>query len=485
MFSFHISPEYQSQALFDLAFYASWGRIPKWTKTEVRDSLLFVYPEIAGTGTVHIPMSHPLYGIQVRSTETLKQRDKPYLLLKELGRGEFGRLVRLLEEWKMLGFTPSDAQSREIRELFHSFGVMATSDETLPETERMASVVFELFGSLEIRLINQYFEYIIATLDEKRLRLNTELGIFLGSHGMEDLFEMPSDSLIRSLFDETFQFVAAMPSWKSVEHFPGKFHWEPVDRYFQLVETLGKRPFVGPILSFDPASFPQWVHERIDDREVFEDAATRYTIEFAKRYGQHGSHWIVAADMFSSPLCGFSVGRGVSLICDLTREVKYAARDKDVLVSIDQPYGDYYRTNSCPLPFIAIVESLASVRSLDGFLLDIKLGTTPQDTLPRDPMLMGRLIDQWSLWGKKFFISFSVPNQWNVFQENCPKNCQLEWGRRAILTCLTRRNVYGIFWNPLRDTPEERSTGLIGTGGQVKPIFHSLAEIQRTLLEQE
>ena len=488
MLSFRITPELQSQAVFDHAFYASWGRIPRLTKIEVQEDLLLVRPEIKGTGTVHIPMFHPRYGIVLRSTETIQQRKKPYLLLKELGRGELGRLVRLLHEWKTLGFVPSEALSREIRGMVHSFGVMATSDETLPATGRVASELFESLVSMETHLMDQYFEQVLIALQKKHLLSNVPLGIFLGRNVTEDLLETIHSILnhdgIRPLFHETFQHVAATPPWKSVEPYPGKFHWESVDRYFKLVEKHGKKLVVGPILSFDPDFLPQWVREKIDNRETFENAAIHYTIEFVKRYAQRSSQWIVAGDFFSSPKCGFSIGRGVALICDLIREVKYAVRDKDVLVTIDQPCGDYYRTNDCPLPFIAIVESLASVRSLDGFLLDLKLGMGPQDTLPRDPLFLNRLFDQWGIWGKKLFLSLSVPSRWDIFQESHTdhwhKQVQLEWVIRMILLSLTRQNIHGIFWNPLLDISGKQSDGLIGIDGQIKPVFHKIASLRQS-----
>ena len=469
--------------MLEHAFYASWGRVPQAAQIEVQDNLLFVRPGTKGTGTIHIPMFHPRYGIMLRSTETLQQRDRPYLLLKELGRGELGRILRLLHEWKLFGFVPSDALSKDIHGMIRAFGVMATSKETLPKTERVASELFQLLGSMETHLTDQYFEQVIETLQKKPSGPAVPLGIFLNQEITEDPFEKSrltlSNDSARSLFDETFQMVAATPPWKSVEPSPGKFHWEPVDRYFKFVEKLGKKPLVGPILSFHPASLPQWVHEKVDNYEAFENAAVRYTIEFVKRYRQQGAHWIVADNFFSSPECGFSIGRGVALICDLIREVKYAVRDKNILVTIDQPYGDYYRTNDCLLPFIAIIESLASVRSLDGFLLNFKLGMTSQDTLPRDPMLLNQLLDQWGIWGKKLFASFSVPSRWNVFQEIDLDDTQLEWAVRMILICLTKPNVHGIFWNPLSDTSEEQTAGLIGTDGRIKPAFPKIAALRQ------
>ncbi|MCL2304580.1 MAG: hypothetical protein FWC43_04485 [Planctomycetaceae bacterium] len=487
MLSFRFSPELKSQAMLEHAFYASWGRVPQLTQLAVRDNLLLVRPGIKGTGTVHIPMRHPRYGIMLRSTETLQQRVKPYLLFKELGRGELGRLLRLLHEWKIFGFVPSDALDREVRGMIRSFSIMATSNETLPATEQTALELFQLLGAMEMHLVDQYFEHMITAFQRRHSFSTVPFGIFLDQEATEESLEKSrailENNSIRSLFHEAFQLVAATPSWKNVESSPGKYHWEGVDRYFHFVERLGKKPLVGPILSFNPNSLPQWVCEKINDHEAFEEAAIRYTIEFVKRYKQQGSHWIVAGDFFSSPKSGFSVGRGVALVCDLIREVKYAVRDRDVLVSIDQPCGDYYRTNDCSLPFIAIAESLASVHSLDGFLLNFKLGMNPQDTLPRDPMLLGRYLDQWSIWGKKLYTSLSVPSRWDVFQEahgdDWHKQIQSEWIVRIILLCLTRQNIHGVFWNSLSDGPEEESAGLIGTDGQIKTAFHKIAALRQ------
>ena len=477
--------------MFEHAFYASWGRIPRLTQIKIQENLLHVHPETKGTGTVHVPIAHPKYGIMLRSTETLQQRTKPYHLLKELGRGELGRMLRLLYEWRMLGFVPSDALRREIHDMIHSFGIMATSNDMASQTDQVARELFDHLSSMGTHLVDQYFEQMIATRQKKHPRFPVPLGIFLrrnaADNSLDSIQTLLRDESIRTVFDEAFQLIAATPAWNEVEITPGKYRWDVVERFFALTEKLGKKPLVGPILSFKPSSLPAWIREKIDDREAFENAAVRYTTEFVKRFHDRGSHWIVSSDFFSCPECGFSIGRGVALICDLIREVKYSIDNGAVLVGIDQPCGDYYRTNDCPLPFIAIAESLASVRSLDGFLLDINIGMGRQDTLPRDPMLLSRLVDLWSIWGKKLYVSLAVPNRWEVFQENRTDDwqmqVQLEWTVRMILMCLTKRNIHGIFWNQLLDNSESLPVGLIGADGRMKPTFQKIAALRQTFLE--
>ncbi len=491
MLFFRFPSEFASKAMFEHAFYASWGRLPRLTDVEIRDDLLILKPETKGTGTVHIPVSHPRYGILLQSTETLMQREKPYLLLKELGRGQLGRMLRLLYEWKLLGFIPSETLGREVHDLIHTFGVMATSDEADPRTERKAAELLDLLDPMGTHLTDQYFDQMIAVRRKKTARFPVPLGVFQGrGSSTEPLSPLESswgNEQVRTVFDEAFSLVAATPSWKEVELAPGKYDWEPVERYFQFVRRIGKKPLIGPILSFDPASLPSWVRMKIDDREAFENAAIQYTIEFVKRFRDRGSYWIVSSDFFSCPDCGFSIGRGVALICDLIREVKHFVPDGTVLVGIDQPCGDYYRTNDCPLPFIAIAESLASVRALDAFLLDIKIGMDPHCTLPRDPMLLGRLIDLWNIWSKKLYVSLSIPSRWDDFQENrtdeWQMQVQLEWTVRMVLMCLTKRNIHGIFWNHLADTTSTQPTGLIAADGRMKPAFRKIAALRQSLLD--
>lgn len=483
------SMDQAARLLFERAFFASWGRIPRFTNVELRDDLLILRPDISGTGTVHVPMVHPQYGIMLQSSETLRQREKPYNLLKELGRGKLGRLMRSLYEWNINGFTVAEEDHDNILKTLHDFGVMATSCETDAETDQSAWELLQRLDMTVLDMTQKYFDQMFA-FQKRRFHRNPnhyvplEIGLFrtteflrnqdnagepysfLGereqaapvSENPHDISLEDTTNVFVNAENDPFEYVAAIPCWKDLEPQPGQFRFEHMEEQIRQIENSGRKPIIGPVLTFDPGMMPRWALTRIDQREAFENAALNMTIQLAKRFGPRCFRWVVASRVFSCPKCGFSVGRGVSLVCDMITAIKKVVPGGVVLAGLDQPLGDFYCSYNCPLPFIAIVESLASVPGLDGFVLEVHLGMNPGDTLVRDPMVLSRMFDIWGLWRKKLYISLSVSNEWDFFPEKWSherlEQVQGQWITLLIQLCLMKRNVCGIFWDSLaQSTP--------------------------------
>lgn len=504
--SFRVPARFKNKALFQQAFFASWGRIPRLTQVDFHGDLLTLHPDMRGTGTMHLPVYHEKFGLVLCSTETLRQREKPYHLLKELCRGELGRLTRNLFEWKLYGFVPSQALHDMLRKSKHRFGILATGDESSESIDAESEELLYVLSDLSRIITEQYVDQIITMRRSRNRKIPVVLGVFANNGVLlESKFQDPS---IRSGVQEAFRLAATTPSWRETEPYPGQFRWELVEKRLKIVEGLGMQNMIGPILSFDPGTLPFWVNDLIDDRESFESAALNYTLNFARRFRNRSKYWILSSRFFSCPDCGFSIGRGVSLICDLAHDLKREIGSASLIVGIDQPWGDYYRVNDCALPFVAIAETLASVESVDGFLLELNLGLGERNTLPRVPQQLGRMIDIWTTAEKQLFLSLSIPSE-TIFdqprKEGFPHftfqwtpETQMEWAVQTFLLCLTKRNVQGIFWNQLMDPdmnspaessapygqfPSFTSAGLIDAKGVPKPALYRLAALRKNLLE--
>lgn len=524
--SFRFSPEYTTPLLFDRAYFASWGRIPRFTNVEVREELLILRPDISGTGTVHLPMEHPQFGIMLQASDTLRQREKPYNLLKELGRGKLGRLMRSLYEWHMNGFETQKSDHNAVQQILHDFGVMATFDENADETHRTAKELLQRLDHISLNLFQKYFTYTQAVQKQRFQRHPNqykplEIGLLRTTEVLHDLTNTvaatPTDSyetdtpekeeetgdtnteknrdvetaeyltdillgedttkvIFEQQIDDLFEYVAAIPCWKDIEPQQGQFRFEFLEEQIQHIEHSGRKAMIGPVLTFDPAMIPRWALNRIDQREAFENAALNFAIRVAKRFGRRCSRWIVSSRIFSAPKCGFSVGRGVSLICDVIEEIKNTVPKGMVLAAINQPFGDFYCSYSCPLPYIAIIESLASVSTLDGFLLELHLGMNSNNTYLRDPISFSRMFDLWGLWRKKMYLSLSISDDWNFFPQPWSptriSQVQSEWIHVLMQICLLKRNIHGIYWDALpHATPlfEKAVESLLPSPNKFKP----------------
>jgi hypothetical protein len=119
-------------------------------------------------------------------------------------------------------------------------------------------------------------------------------------------------------------------------------------------------------------------------------------------------------------------------------------------------------------------------------------------TLPRDPMSIGNMIDQWSFLGKKIYVSFSVPSTGNpvtaASEELIPdiqwsEEQQRIWTEAILLTLLGKRAVRGIFWSCFQDptAPSDLITGLnsglVNTQQTLKPAFKHFSAARKNLLQ--
>ncbi len=498
--SFRIPEIFTPPMFFSQAYFAGWGRAPRPTKVSLEGNILTLRPETAESGTLHVPVLHKRFGVLTQSTDTLRQREEPYHLLKELGRGELGRLQRRFFEWQMLGFSPSSALRAEVHQLFVRFGKMVTSDEYSPSTDAQAAELLRIISKMGTKLANQYIEQSIIIRQKNQRRIPIPLGVFANVGAQIDSYWQYKP--LRSILGETFQLLGATPSWREVEPQQGKYRWDLVEGRLNMGERLGLKNIIGPILSFESNMIPEWALRKLNERDFLENAALKYAKMFVQLFRDKSQHWVISNRFFSCPSCGFSIGRGIALVSSLAKEVKNAGAPGSVIVGIDQPWGDYYRKNDCPLPLIAIADSLGLTKEIDAFILELNIGLADRSSLPRDPVILGRMIDNWSNIGKRIFVSLSVPSDQedaedfadgnNDFSFSWDTQVQQEWANRALLMFFTKRNVQGIFWNQLIDPDSLEhndpmsylsSSGLIDAVGKMKPAFRKIASLRKAYLE--
>jgi len=139
---------------------------------------------------------------------------------------------------------------------------------------------------------------------------------------------------------------------------------------------------------------------------------------------------------------------------------------------------------------------LMGCSDIDIFLLEMNFGRGTHLTLPRDPMTVGNMIDQWSFLGKKVYVSLSVPSAGiplGMAQDLVPElqwseEMQKLWTETMLLTFLSKRAVRGIFWSCLQDpavfSPSlvESNYGLLNAQQMPKSAFKHFTAAKKNLL---
>ena len=486
---FHYPKDLISQPLLHRTFFASCGRVPTPTQVKVDGNELLLASEATGSGTVHFPWPSKRLGLTFLLTETLCERERPYHLVKELVRGQLGRVIRRFVEQVYYGFKPNDKLRQAIRLEVARFATLATSDETSPEIDQPMREMLERVVHLGFTLNEMFLEQSLNYRRQQTPLFPIHLGVNVNMFsGNTEQFESHTDKL-----QDVFHLINATPSWRELEPSPDVFRWELFDQRIETLRNHGFSVIGGPILQYDFHSVPKWVLAQTNDGDQFERFALKYVDTFLEHFADKVDFWILAGKLNSQLLEHCPTQR----LLELTRQVMQVFKNHNPtspgVVGIDQPWGDYllHHGDLTYAPF-HIAEELAGIANLDGIMLDVNIGLSSQCSYPRDPMAFSAMIDQWSYFGKPIYFSFGIPSELGTNPEfpdeyvgisfDWSRKTQQEWVHRCVPILLSKRSVAGIFWNQLEDSEfsEFANFGLLDTFGRLKPAYRKLAALRST-----
>jgi len=491
---FRITPGIISQPLLETAYFAGWGRIPRLTQTFVRENELLIHTDSYSSGTIHVPMAHSPFGVVMESTESLLSRHKSYLLTRELARGALGRCYRRLFDWQMVGFFQTQELDERLNGIAKRFADAIVQDPFEPEIEQK---FVSLLNDLALLIVDENREFTEQSLSW-RTRNDDRLPIILGIGTNSRRFESLHDfGTYATLLQEAFHAMLPMPTWRELEPQPGQFNWEYLEKHLMAPVRFGFQVVLGPLISFCVETLPEWLVPRLSEEGYMETRATRFVHMIAERYGHLAHSWILANRFVDQSLPSLPAGRTLGLIRVLAQQLRSGGMEAPIIVGINQPWGEYALRQSPDWEQVQIAETLMSCREIDSFLLEMDIGCGNHLTLPRDPMSVGNMVDQWSFLGKKLYVSLSVPSAGDPIATVSELTPEIQWSEERqriwtemlLLTLLGKRMVRGIFWSCLQDpiVPGSFASGfdygLINAQHMLKSAFKHFTAIRKNLLQ--
>ncbi|MDR1958057.1 MAG: hypothetical protein LBQ54_03270 [Planctomycetaceae bacterium] len=478
------------------SFFAGWGKVPFPSQVTFFDDILSVQSEASGSGTFFFPWPHKRLGFLFLATDTLCERERPYLLVKELARGQLGRIIRRFIEMVYFGFKPSAKLRAMIRYEVSQLAKAATSDENLPATELMASQQLERLILLCHYLVDAFIDQSLAFRQQVAKRFPVRVGLHADAfltENSDEQFQMYSDN-----FADVFHLVNPTPPWKILEPEPDHYRWDIFEERIRMVKKRGFVPLAGPILPFDQRLLPPWLAGRLDEPGVFEHFAFKYLDTFLEHFAERVDVWILASRINTPDIPFHSPGQIMGMVKKISWVFERHGLHQPGLMGVDQPWGDYLLHRNpphSPRTPTALAEILGSLPGIDGILLDLNLGLSPRASYPRDPMVLSSMIDQWSSFGKPLYLSLGIPSELGAdpdipeefvgFSLNWSKKTQQEWLHRYLPVILCKRSIEGIFWNMLEDSTAHDfpNIGLFDSVGRLKPAFQKLVSLRRAYID--
>jgi hypothetical protein len=469
------------------AYVSGVDRIAWQVDLRMEGGQLVVRRAVSESGNLHIPWPVQGRGRLTLSTGSLMEQPRPYHLPLELARGTIGQLSSQLAEWRTLGLTVPEKVAQGLSEAMRYFGRAAVGEEGLQESAELAERAIGVALDAADLTVASYVDQATAVRRRAGEKLCVLLGGNLGS-GLPD--QSAAEQILRC-----FNAAVVPVCWREIETDQGSRHWDACDRQIEWCRSHALKVCGGPLLQLDPRSLPDWLYLYEDDFDNLFSCVGEFVRAAVTRYRGQVDYWQCAGRLTSAEILALSEEEKLRLAAGTIELVRSCDPEVPILLSLDQPWGEYLSRRETDLPPLYFADALVRAGlDLAGVVLEVNLGYYPGGTLARTPLDFSRQLDHWGLLNLPLFVSLTVPSadhddplaqrRVQVARDSWTAVAQQSWVARYVPLILSKPLVRGVFWNQLYDSQPHDFPhgGLFDRHDRPKPALGSLASIRQTHL---
>ncbi len=441
------------------------------------------------SGRLHLLWPVAGLGHVLLATSSLMERVAPYHLTLELARGTLNRLRSQAASWEQAGLELSASLRDRIRQVEATFIAAATAQHDPDQTAQEAEETIQTGFSAACELGHQYSEQVLAARHQQTSPLNTLLAVNPGNTRIPPFAEPMLAAAANT---------AVVPlDWKTLQPTAAGFDWTLPDRHFQWCLQQGFKVIAGPLLRPDIEALPDAVIGCCSNFERLEACVKKYLQAVISRYRGRVHLWhgtTLGPLPAPLPLSDEQRLRLNVLAIDWTRRLDPRT---PALVSVPQPWGEFLIDRRNELPPSQLVEMLIRAElGVAGIGLELNLGYWPAGSLPRGPLEISRLLDQWAQLGLPLIPFLCLPSDRGpdprassrvggplvAPADSLPSTSSQKQGLEQLLPLLlAKQSVQAVVWNQTFDTVPHRFAhgGLFDAQNRPKPSLGSLITIRR------
>jgi len=442
------------------------------------------------SGSLYATWRMPDGGQLLLSTANLRVRERPYVLAVELARGTLNRFRNQAAQWKQAGLELSSEVTGQIKAASDPFCTAATSQHDLTVATNAAneSIRESLRGCR--MLLDTYVEQLYEARRE-----HSPPALMFGTR----LTRPVADARITQRLASLFNIASLTPNWASIEPVTDDFDWIEFDDAVDWAEHQGLKTMLGPILSFDSAALPDWLVLWEDDFQTLQSYVVKWVREVVERFRGEVTLWHCAANMNSGRVLSLADEQRLKLTVSALETIRRIDPKTPAIISFDQPWAEYMRHTSTDVAPIHYADALARANlGLAGLGIQIDWGFRPGGTLPRNPLELSQLLDQWSTLGLPLVVFLTVPSSLQYDPNGTDKieplagtespqwnpSLQGEFAARLAEICWCKQSVQGVVWSQTFDQLPHAfpHAGLFDVDGAPKPILKSLERVRERYL---
>jgi hypothetical protein len=459
---------------------------PDPTQLQISNDRLTLTREKNESGYLVTPWPVEPFGTLVVSSTTLLERREPYRLLLELARGKLNQVRLQTAEWQSIGLHTGPDFDLALVNATRTFG-RATNAQTPTESDSLATRVLEQAHGLADRLSRDYVEQMLATRHSTEGPLPTRLAA------------RNSRAIRGAAADEYFSaFNAANVAfrWRDVEANEGQYDWAAADAAVAVAKSEGVPVTVGPVIDLAPGMLPAWAAGWQSNMQEMAAFMCDYLETAITRYRGDVKRWIVCAGFNHADALGLCDDDRLRLAYRLFEAAAQVDPSLELVLSVAQPWGDYLVSEDQTISPVTFPDDLvrAGVR-LSAVELELRIGTRPRGSLPRDLLETARILDVFGSLGPALEVLLSLPagdgadpaakdheqTVWTHGWHAGPSpEGQAEWGAAFASLAMCWPKVRAVTWDHWSDAEPHLVPfgGLLDASGCPKPLLARLRALR-------
>jgi hypothetical protein len=471
------------------AYLAGPEGTPWECRVEIADGTLTIERDTRESGYLYFPWNVPGRGLVMLCSGALMERARPYQLPVELARGTLNRLRNQAALWQTAGMVTPEEFAKLLHVATAAFSRAATGQQHPQAAAKEADEAIRVGLDAADVLSREYTRQVLAI----RRTPQAPLGTLLAGR-----LQQPLSGEAATNYLAAFNTAAIAPQWQDLEPQLGQHAWQSLDAQVQWCRENNLRIICGPLLQLDRHVLPDWLFLD-DDYDELQTSVLAYIEALVTRCRGKVQLWNVAARMNQDGAFNFSEEQRLRLVVEAVDRVRAIDPRTPVIVSFDQPWGEYIARKDQELTPLNFADTLIRGElGLAGVGLEINFGYWPGGTLPRDPLDISRQIDRWTQLGVPLVISLAVPSDGGADPKAqhpakvlgdlaggslspAWQNATIQW---LLPLLLAKQSAQAIIWNHWQDDrPHEfPHAGLCDSRGRAKPVLQTIANLRKELL---
>ena len=278
------------------------------------------------------------------------------------------------------------------------------------------------------------------------------------------------------------------------------YDWSGPDSAIAFAKAAGLPITVGPVIDLCPGMLPAWASAWESDLPTLAAFMCDFVETVIGRYKDDVRRWVVCAGFNQADSLGLDDDDRLRLAFRLFEAASQIDSNLELVLSIAQPWGDYLVDENHIISPLTFPDDLmrAGLR-LSGLELEIRAGTLPRGSLPRDLLETARLLNLFGILQLPLEITLSYPSSdrpdlektpygqtlWNPLTESgLTPGGQAEWGSSFAALAMCIPHIRAVTWDNWSDTDPQITlmSGLIDTDRKPKPLLSRMRALRNAHL---